>query len=303
MSTPRHYKHLPVSVLILITMFWGGSFIVVQTALRWAGPYSFVGMRFLVAGLIALLLCGKEIKELHRREITAGIMIGTILFGGYILQTIGLTSIPSSKSAFLTGLYVPLVPLVQWAIFRKLPKLKAWVGVLVAFIGLILLSNPHGMSLQIGTGEWLSIISTLLIAFEISFISHFAQGCNPKRTASVQLLTVSLLAFVSMAFTHEAPPVFSHYLTACILGVGAATALIIIGMNWAQKTVSATSATVIYAMEPVWAGVIGYLAGEPMTWMSISGAGLIILSVLISSLDFGFLRPRPASSVATDTPA
>jgi drug/metabolite transporter (DMT)-like permease len=284
-GTPAHGpSRLPDFVLIGVTMIWGFTFLVVQHALHWAGPFGFVGLRFAVAGLVALLLCRREWAGLTRTELVTGLLVGVVLFGSYSLQTLGLQMIPSSKSAFLTGLYVPLVPLVQLLLFRRRPRLAAWFGIVVAFAGLVLLSDPRGMHLNFGAGEWLTVAGAASIALEISLVGRFAGRCHPRRVAAVQLLTVAVLSGLGWQISGEAMPQAHPMLLLSVLGMGLATALIQIAMNWAQKTVPATRATVIYAMEPVWAGVVGALAGETMGVMAVGGAALIVASVLISQL-------------------
>ncbi|QBJ78022.1 DMT family transporter [Aquitalea sp. USM4] len=281
---PPGPSRLPDLVLIGVTMIWGFTFLVVQHALQWAGPFSFVSLRFGVAGLIALLLSWRELHGLTRRELLTGALVGSVLFGSYSLQTLGLQLIPSSKSAFLTGLYVPLVPLFQLLLFRHRPRLAAWLGIIVAFGGLVLLSDPRGLQFNFGAGEWLTVAGAAMIALEISLVGRFAGQCHPRRVAVVQLLTVSLLAALGWQLSGEAAPQPHPVLLVSLLGMGLATAVIQIAMNWAQKTVPATRATVIYAMEPVWAGLLGALAGEQLGLMAISGAALIVASVLISQL-------------------
>ncbi len=280
----RSASRLPDLVLIGVTMIWGFTFLVVQHALHWAGPFGFVGLRFAVAGLVALLLCRRELAGLTRIELGTGLLVGSVLFGSYSLQTLGLQLIPSSKSAFLTGLYVPLVPLFQLLLFRRHPRLAAWLGIAVAFGGLVLLSDPRGMRLNFGAGEWLTVAGAGMIALEISLVGRFAGQCHPRRVAVVQLLTVALLSGIGWQISGEAAVQAHPVLLLSVLGMGLATALIQIAMNWAQKTVPATRATVIYAMEPVWAGVVGAVAGEQVGIMAVSGAALIVASVLISQL-------------------
>lgn len=282
--TPQRGSRLPDLALIGITLIWGATFIVVQTGLQWAGPFGFVALRFGVASLLALAVCWRSLRGLTRAELGAGVLTGLVLFGSYGLQTMGLTAITSSKSAFLTGLYVPLVPLVQLVLFRHLPGRAAWCGIGIAFVGLALLSNPSGLEFSLGKGEWLTIAGAAMISLEISLIGRFAGRSEPRRIALVQLLTVSLLSLVAMGASGEALPQAHPMLLACVLGMGAATALIQIVMNWAQKTVPATRATIIYAMEPVWAGLIGWLAGEHLSVMMVGGAALVVASVLISQL-------------------
>jgi drug/metabolite transporter (DMT)-like permease len=119
---------LPDLSLVGVTLIWGGTFLAVQTALQWSGAFAFVGMRFAVAALLALLLCRRQLAGLNRTELLGGIGIGVILYFSYNLQTLGLGHIASSTSAFLTGLYVPLVPLLQWGLFRQRPGWLAGGG-------------------------------------------------------------------------------------------------------------------------------------------------------------------------------
>lgn len=280
---PERHSRLPEAALIGITMIWGGTFLAVQTALHWAGPFGFVALRFGTGGLIALLWSHRLLKGLTRAELRAGLMVGGVLFFSYTLQTMGISTISSSKSAFLTALYVPLVPLFQWGLFRRKPGGAAWLGIGLAFAGLMLLADPRGFSFHFGIGEWLTLAGAAVIALEICVVGLFAERCEPRRVAVVQLLTVSVLSLLAMGLSGEALPQASPTLALLVLALGASTALIQVGMNWAQKTVPATRATVIFAMEPVWAGLVGAIAGEQMTLTSVSGAALVVLSVVASA--------------------
>nr|WP_294867805.1 DMT family transporter [uncultured Pseudogulbenkiania sp.] len=277
-------SRLPDLVLLLITVVWGGTFLAVQTALQWAGPFGFVALRFGVAGALALLLSWRQLRGLTRAELRAGVLMGAVLCGSYGLQTMGLGLIASSKSAFLTALYVPLVPLIMLLLFRRPPPLAAWFGIAVAFGGLVLLSDPRGLEWSFGLGEALTLAGAAMIALEICLLGRYAGGCEPRRMAVVQLLTVALLATLLMLATGEAAPQPTPGLIGCVLGLGLATTLIQVAMNWAQQTVPATRATLIYAMEPVWGGLVGWLAGEPLTVPALCGAALIVASVLVAEL-------------------
>ena len=99
--------------LILITMVWGTTFVVVHAAMRHSGPMFFVGLRFVTAALLGALVFWRAMRGLTRQELLAGSAIGSSIFVGYGLQTYGLQTISSSQSAFITAMYVPLVPLLQ----------------------------------------------------------------------------------------------------------------------------------------------------------------------------------------------
>jgi drug/metabolite transporter (DMT)-like permease len=233
-------------VLVLITMVWGGTFLLVQHAMTVSGPMFFVGLRFAAAASIVALFSWRHLRELTLFELKAGAFIGVAIMLGYGLQTVGLQSIPSSQSAFITALYVPFVPLLQWLVLGRRPGLMPSIGIMLAFTGLMLLSGPSGASFNFSPGEIATLISAVAIAAEIILISTYAGQVDVR--------------------------------------LGAASAAIQVAMNWAQKSVSPTRATLIYAGEPVWAGIVGRIAGERLPAIALVGAGLIVAAVIVSEL-------------------
>ncbi|SCX39498.1 EamA-like transporter family protein [Kosakonia sacchari] len=177
------------ALLILITMFWGGTFLAVQYAVTMSGPFFFVGARFATAALAVGILSVNILRGLTWLEVKAGVVIGVAIALGYSLQTWGLQSISSSKSAFITAMYVPLVPLLQWLCLGRLPGLVSCVGIALAFTGLLFLSGPEGNLLALGEGEIITLASALAIAAEIILISAWAGKVNVRRVTVVQLLT------------------------------------------------------------------------------------------------------------------
>ena len=285
------------ALLILITMFWGGTFLAVQYAVTLSDPFFFVGLRFATAALAVGLLSVKSLRGLTRLELKAGVSIGIAIALGYSLQTWGLQTIPSSKSAFITAMYVPLVPLLQWLCLGRMPGLMSWIGVALAFIGLVFLAGPDGNLLQMGQGEIITLIGAVAIAAEIILISAWAGKVDIKRVTVVQLATASLVSFMMMAPAGERVPPFSTGLLVVALGLGIFSAIIQVTMNWAQRSVSPTRATVIYTGEPVWAGIFGRMAGERLPAIALLGGACIVLGVLVSELK---LKKKPASEQAVE---
>ncbi|QAY73749.1 DMT family transporter [Agromyces protaetiae] len=272
------------TALLLLTVVWGSTFLIVHIAVQYSGPWFFVGVRFLAAGLISALVFHRALRGMRLRDLGAGAAIGVMIFLGYGLQTAGLQTIDSSTSAFLTALYVPLVPLLQWVVFRKRPNLPVLVGVTLAFVGLVLLADPGAVDFGFGPGETLTLVSTLPIAGEIILISVFAGRVDLGRVTVVQLLVAGILSMSTMPLVGETVPAFSWIWLVCAVGLGTASAAIQLTMNWAQQTVSPTKATIIYAGEPVWAGVIGRLAGDRLPPIAILGALLIVAGSVVSEL-------------------
>ncbi|PSS53530.1 EamA family transporter [Enterobacter sp. FS01] len=272
------------AILILITMFWGGTFLAVQYAVTLSDPFFFVGLRFATAAIAVAIISLKTLPGLTMTELKAGLAIGVSIAMGYSLQTWGLQSIPSSKSAFITAMYVPLVPLLQWLCLRRMPGVMSCIGIVLAFIGLILLAGPDDNLLALGKGEIITLVGAVAIAAEIILISAWAGKVDVKRVTVVQLATASLVAFLAMIPAGESIPPISSGLVIVALGLGIFSAIIQVTMNWAQRSVSPTRATVIYTGEPVWAGIFGRLAGERLPLLALVGAAFIIAGVLVSEL-------------------
>ena len=285
---PRFLLSRAEWVLVLITLFWGATFLIVQNALSASGPMFFVGLRFASAAIIMALISLPALRQgITRAEWQAGLAIGIMITIGYGLQTVGLQTILSSQSAFITALYVPAVPLLQWLFWRKRPSRVMLLGVVLSFVGLALLAGPEGLSLQLAFGEWMTLIGAFAIAAEIIFISLWAGRVDTRRATVVQLAMASLFAFLAMIPAGESIPPPSALLIGTAIGLGLMSALIQFGMNWAQRSVSATRATLIYAGEPLWAALIGRVAGERLPFTGLLGGLLIVAAIVVSSW-----RPR-----------
>ncbi len=273
------------AALIGITLIWGFTFLIVHLAVGYSGPLFFVGLRFVAAGLLTMAVFRGALRGLTRTELVAGSAIGVTIFLGYGLQTYGLQSISSSTSAFLTALYVPMVPLIQWLVMRRPPRALTWAGIALAFIGLVFLAGPDAWQVGLGRGEVATLLSAAAIAAEIILIGRFASEVDSSRITVVQLLVGGLLSFAMMPIAGESIPAFSWVWLLAGLGLGIASALIQLTMNWAQKSVSPTRATIIYASEPVWAGIIGRIAGDRLPPLAILGGVFIIAGVIVSELN------------------
>ncbi|WP_318386345.1 DMT family transporter [Enterobacter sp.] len=287
------------ALLILITMFWGGTFLAVQYAVTLSGPFFFVGLRFAMAALAVGLMSIRVLRGVTWLEIKAGVAIGVSIALGYGMQTWGLQSISSSKSAFITAMYVPLVPLLQWLCLGRMPGLMSCIGIVLAFTGLILLAGPEGNLLALGKGELITLACAVAVAAEIILISAWAGKVDIRRVTVIQLATASLVAFFAMLPAGESIPPISNGLLFVAVGLGIFSAIIQVVMNWAQRSVSPTRATIIYTGEPVWAGIFGRLAGERLPLLALLGGAFIVLGVLMSELKF---KKKQAPAQVPDKP-
>ncbi|NIJ34924.1 DMT family transporter [Sphingomonas oligoaromativorans] len=281
-------SRLPDLALWAVAFVWGGTFLATRIALgAGSGPFFFVGLRFGTAALATVLLLRGRLRGTTRRDIVAAIAIGIPMAAGYLLQTGGLQSVSSSMSAFLTALYVPLVPLIQWAVLRRAPQVMSWIGILLAFAGLVLIANPSGGSFGFGRGEWMTLASAIAFSGEIILIGRYAESIDAGRVAVLDLMIVAVAGFIAMPFAGESFHMPGSAVWISGIGLGIASAFIQLAMNWAQRTVSPTRATLIYSSEPVFAGILGRFAGERLGMMGWAGAALILCGVVV-----GELKPR-----------
>ncbi|RKG42470.1 MULTISPECIES: DMT family transporter [Acinetobacter] len=292
LSVPSAFANkLPQISLILITIIWGGSFLTVQYGLNFSSPLIFVGLRFAAATLAVSILSWKYLKGLNRHEVFAGFCIGAVIAIGYGTQTIGLQSISSSESAFLTALYVPLVPILMWLCFKHRPHLMTWLGVLCAFVGLVFLTGNGFGAIRLNAGQIITLLGSIAIAFEIILISYFANTVNLRRVTVLQLAFASLLCFMIAPLNGETSlPQFEWPLLAVLCGLGLASAVIQLVMNWAQRMVEPSQAAIIYAGEPVWAALIGRIAGERLAPLALIGGMLVVIGVIVSEWRPKFLK-------------
>lgn len=272
------------TALILVTMFWGTTFLIIHTAMRHSGPLFFVGFRFLCAGIVTSIIFYRSLRGITLIDFMAGLTIGFFLFLGYGLQTAGLEIMSSSQSAFISALYVPIVPLVQWVFFRKAPSLFSWVGIFLAFIGLIFVTNITSSHVKFSLSELQTLLGAIAIAIEIVLIGFFSHRVDSLRVTIVQLYAASLFSFTAMVIWGEAIPQFSWVWFFGGLGLGVMSGAIQLTMNWAQKSISPTRATIIYACEPVWAGIVGRIAGDQLPPYALLGIMFILAGILVAEV-------------------
>jgi len=272
-------KRTPEIVLVLVTAIWGATFPVTRMAIQTTGPYTVVFLRF----AIGAILVGSLVRRTpSAQEVKSALWVALAMAVAIGCQTIGLRTVEGGRAAFITALYVPLVPVLQVLITRRRPAPEVFVGAAMAFLGLALLACDGGMALQFGTGEALILVGALASAVQILLIGRFATEGDARMSTAIQLAGVAILTLGGASAEGMRTTATG---LACVGFLGIlGTAGAILAMNWAQKTVSPAKATLIYALEPVWAAVFGVLAGERLGTWSAAGGGLVIVGALLGEL-------------------
>jgi drug/metabolite transporter (DMT)-like permease len=268
-----------------VTVIWGSTFVLVKDALADVSTVVFLTLRFSLAALALAVIYWKAVR---RAGATAGLFAGVLLFVAYFFQTKGLEFTTPSKSAFLTGLSIPMVPLASSLVYRIRPQLFEVAGILIASVGMALMTLPaEGFS--IGRGDFLSFLCAVTFALHIVVVSHYTRLVGYESVAVLQVATAALLGAATFRF---AEPIRFHAgwgVAAAVLVTGLlATALAFTTMAWAQRYTTATRSALIFALEPVVAWFTSWvLLGERLDLRGKVGAVTILAGVLLVELKRG----------------
>lgn len=309
-------RSLKAHLLLLAVVFvWGSTFVVVKGALSDISPLFFNLLRMSLATLSLALLYWRHIGRIDRRTLAAGAVTGLWLATGYQFQTAGLRLTTPSKSAFITGLVVVLVPLLL--VIPRLrpsgthaPRWNAYVGALLAFGGILLLTTPANTGFDFGAanaGDLLSLGCAVGFAFHMLALAHYSPRVRFEQLAVLQVGFAALFMGVSLRifehpFVHWTPPVIVALMIAALLATAAAFTI----QSWAQQFIPATHTALIFTLEPVFAWLASFVVlGERLGGRATAGAALILAGIGVTELLPERIQPTahetaPLSGPATD---
>jgi drug/metabolite transporter (DMT)-like permease len=262
--------------LVAVTVIWGATFVLVKQALADVSTLLFLTLRFSIAAVALAVIFRKEFRAPNASaSLRRGVLAGIFLFAGYVLQTAGLKFTSASKAGFITGLYVPLVPLIGGLAYRKLPQISELMGVAIAVAGTILLTVQKDI---------LNIAAAF--ACHIVILGRFAPTSNLGVLTVAQIATGALLGAATFWWVE---PVQLHWSVNVWVALAVtsllATALAFLIQTWAQRWSSPTRTALIFSLEPVFAWLTSYLvAGEVLSHRGMAGAALILAGILIVEL-------------------
>lgn len=282
--------------LLLVAMAWGGGFVVTKNALGSITPLYLLAYRFMIAGILMLIIFYKKIIKSSFKDIKNGCIVGVFLALGFITQTIGANYTTPAKSGFITGLNVVLVPFVLMCITKKFPNKKVLITAMVAFIGLSFLSLSE--TFTIGFGDTLTIFCAVFFACHIVSIGYYANKCDTYVLATVQILftgiccTILAIVFEPSGSTLTSG-VWGAILYSSLLGTLAAFLI----QNLAQKNTPSTHAAIILCLESVFGAFAAVIFWhEVLTLKMIIGCVLIFGAILANEVNLG---KQPKAKVTT----
>jgi len=280
-------------LLVLITLIWGATFVVVKGALSDASPLPFIALRFTLAGILLLVVLARG--HIDRKALAPGMTLGVLLWLGYTGQTSGLVYTTPSKSAFITGFSVILVPLLM-VLWRFRLRAASLAGAAFGLAGLYLLVAPSGSSgvLRVNRGDLLVLLGSVAFAFHIVLVGVYTRRVSFLHLVPVQILTVGMLAAGAWLFSPR--PVLhttGRLIAALLITAILATAFAFSVQNWAQQFTPPAHTALIFALEPVFAAITSRVVlGEHLGRRVLVGSGLILAGMVFSEI-WGGAAPTP----------
>ena len=281
--------------LAATAFIWGTTFVVVKNAVRDMSTMYFLGMRFSIGAACMALFFLPAFRRASAgrvwRGLRGGLIAGVFLWVGYGLQTNGLRYTTAGNSGFLTGLYIPLVPLISAVIYRQRPRVAELGGIAIATLGMVVLTLPSMREhFTMNRGDLLTIGCAVSYSFHLLIVGYFSQREHFESVALGQLIAVAGLAWASLLW--EPPAVhWNQSLILAIIGTGLfATAFTFALQTWGQQYTTSTRAALIFALEPVFALMTAVMiGGEALTRYSVLGGCLILGGILLVEM-----RRQPA---------
>ena len=277
----RHQLQLRLApwALLAVAAAWGAAFVVMKPAIERQSVNSFLATRFVVAVVVMILLRPSVLRKINKEMLLKGSLAGLFLGTGYIFQTLGLARTGAAITGFVTGLYVVLTPLIAALFLKERIKAFTWFCVVLATIGLALLSL-RGWS--VGIGEALVFVSAIAFAAHIVTLSKWSLGFDAYVLTIVQLSICALLTGVISIGQGYEKPTDSGVWGVVIFTAVIATAVAFIVQTWSQAHMSSTKVAVILTMEVVFAALFAVaFGGESLTLQVSIGGAMVLLAMYL----------------------
>ena len=301
-SNKKNLKFFATIGLIVAPLIWGFSFVVVKDSLDHIGPVWMVALRYTIAFVVLSLFCIKKFSRMNLSYLVNGTILGVLLFTAYILQTIGCKYTTAGKNAFLTTLYVILVPLFSWMFFGKRPRWFVFLSALLCLTGIAFLSLEGVPSIsEINKGDILTCACGAFFALHIVFMSFFNKKQDPVLLTALQFGVSAILGWIAAPifegpFPSGALVDFTVIRSLLYLGLGASMIGFLL-QNVGLKYVHPALASLFLSLESVFGMFFSVvMLGEKMTAKTWLGCSLIFISIMTAEVLPSIISSRRSKS-------
>ncbi|WP_026891462.1 DMT family transporter [Lacrimispora aerotolerans] len=277
-------KALSALGLIVTTIIWGSAFVVMKNSVDIISPTYLLALRFTIASMALVAVFFNRLKLVNKTEILCGSLLGVFLFVSYLLQTYGVKYTTASKNAFITTLYVIIVPFLHWFFNKKRPSVNNIGAAVIAVFGLALISLEGDLSINIG--DLLTLFCGLFFAFHIVFVDRYTDHHDPVRLTVIQMVAAAILSWILapiMEGTQDFTVINGSMLIGLLyLGIFS-TMICFLLQNVGQKHLSPNTTSIILSFEAVFGLVFSVIfLGEEVTPKLMAGCILLFASVILS---------------------
>jgi len=283
--------------LLLVSIIWGSAFVAQRVAAQMGSVYLFNGARYLLAAIVVLPFAIKVGRDstpsyvLPREQYQWMFVAGFVLFVGSAMQQLGVVYTTAGNAGFITGLYVVLVPVVLFIVWREKVHWISVIAVVLAGVGAFFLST--GGRLEIHAGDMIELLGALFWTLHVIVVGKYASRFESLSFSVGQLIVCSLLNVGIGVIVEKSMPINGP-----LLGAMAYTAFFALGLCytlqiWAQKQTPPADAALILSLESVFAVLSGWLVlDERLAGIQIFGCVLIFVAVLLSQFKEWNLRGK-----------
>ncbi len=278
--------------MLITTTIWGFAFVVVKDTVDSVPPVYMMAFRFSIAAGGLALLTPQKFRKLNGSILVHGIIIGLCLFLAYLLQTIGIQYTTAGKNAFLTAVYVILVPLILWLFTRRFPGFHIIVAALMAMVGIALLTLQENLTMN--KGDVMTLFCGIFFALQIIFIAQYNATEDAILLTVLQLATAAILSWICAPFFDGPVPLGELSRTRTMLSIlylGLfSTLLAFLLQNICQKYTPTSVAAIFLSLEAFFGVLFSWLVlEERMTPPMIGGCILLFAAIVLAETGFSFL--------------
>lgn len=280
--------------LVLTAAIWGFAFVVVKDSLDYIGAIYMIAIRYTIASLVMALIFIKKLRNINRKYILHGLLSGAFLFLAYTTQTIGCDYTTAGKNAFLTTVYVILIPLISWIMYKKRPGWYVFIAAFLSVTGIGLLALGTDDSASISIGDILTLICGLFYALHIIWTEKYNKlGDDPLLLTLLQFLACTIYGWLFAPIYDGAFPVEAFQTPRVILSMlylGLFSTMLCFSLqNIGLKYVKSSLASLFLSFESVF-GILfsALILHEQITLRMGFGCVLIFLAVILAETKFQF---------------
>jgi drug/metabolite transporter (DMT)-like permease len=272
-------------LLLMITVFWGASYILTKIGLNSLEPFNLTALRFIIAFCISAIVFYKHLLKMDIKTVKYAFVLAAILFGVFASMTFGLQYTSASNAGFLISLSVVFIPIISAMVLKQKVERKVIIGVCLAIIGIALLTL--NIQLKVGVGDLLCILCAFLFAVHIIVTGVYTQDVDSITLSVLQLGFVGLFSIVFSMLTEtvKLPSTGLSWFAILALSI-LCTAVGYIVQTTAQQYTSASHAGLILSLEPVFSAIFAFaFLGEILSVKGYIGAAILLSGVLLAELD------------------